>query len=89
MAKTREIRKHILREEENLFEMNYTITNTSAEEVYLGEVEMYTAASLSELGLGEDCLLLRTGRHKNDMPSVARFGAMEGMTESGDRRGRR
>ena len=95
MAKTLEIRKHILREEENLFEMNYTITNTTAEEVYLGEVEMYTAASLSELGLGEDCLLLRTGRHKNDMPSVARFGVMDarmqdalgGMTESGDRRG--
>ena len=40
MAKTLEIRKHILREEENLFEMNYTITNTTAEEVYLDEVEM-------------------------------------------------
>lgn len=77
MAKTLEIKKRILREEENLFEINYTITNTSAQEVYLSEVEAYAADSLGELGFGEDCLLLRTGRHKNDMPSVARFGVMD------------
>jgi len=55
---------------------------------------VFSAASLEELGLNaQDCLVLRTGRHKNDMPSVARFGSMDGsmqdalggMTESGDR----
>jgi len=89
------IEKHVLREQENLCEYNYTITNNADQDVYLDEYEVFSASSLAELGLNEaDCLLLRTGRHKNDMPSAARFGVMDacmedalgGMTESGDRR---
>lgn len=89
-----QIEKNVLRQTENLCEYHYVITNPSSEDVYLEQQEVFCAASLEELGLNaQDCLLLRTGRHKNDMPSAARFGVMDecmqdalgGMTESGDR----
>jgi len=89
-----QIEKKLLRQAENLCEYHYVITNLSNRDVCLDEQEVFRANSLKELGLdAQDCLLLRTGRHKNDMPSTARFGVMDecmqdalgGMTESGDR----
>lgn len=74
-------------------EYQYEITNPGAEELWLGDIELFRAGSLEELGLdAADCRLFRSGRHKNDMPSVARFGqmddcmrdAMGSPTESGD-----
>jgi len=89
-----QIEKKTLRETEHLCEYEYWITNPTDQEIYLNEQELFSADSLEELGLNAaDCLFLRTGRHKNDMPSSARFGVMDacmqdalgGMTESGDR----
>ena len=86
--------KKLLQQTENLCEYSYTITNTSDHEVYLHDFEVFSADTLEALGLdAQDCLFLRTGRHKNDMPSAARFGVMDecmqdalgSMTESGDR----
>jgi len=88
--------KHILRQSEDLCEFHFTITNTADHDVYIGDYTVFSAVSLDELGLdAQNCLLLRTGRHKNDMPSAARFGVMDesmqdalgGMTETGDRAG--
>ena len=96
MPKQLRIVKNILHESDALREYNYSITNLTDEDAYLDEHEMFCASSLEEMGLDEtDCLLLRTGRHKNDMPSMARFGVMDacmqdalgGMTETGDRAG--
>ena len=90
------IEKKVLCENEHLCEYCYSISNVSEQEVFLEEKELFCVKSLEEMGLdAQNCLLLRTGRHKNDMPSVARFGVMDecmqdalgGMTESGDRAG--
>ena len=86
--------KKILRQTENLCEFQYVLTNPTDQEIYLHEFDVFHADSLDELGLDAgNCLFMRTGRHKNDMPSIARFGVMDacmqdamgGMTESGDR----
>jgi len=86
--------KKILRQTENLCEFQYVLTNPTDQEIYLDEFDVFSADSPEALGLeAGDCLFMRTGRHKNDMPSIARFGvidacmqdAMGGMTESGDR----
>ncbi len=72
----------------------YEIQNVSDKDIYLDNWTMLESDSLEELGLvGGTCKCLRSGRHKNDMPSVFTFGqmdeamkdAMGGMTESGDK----
>jgi len=89
-----QIEKKILRQTENLCKFQYALTNPTDQAIYLDDFDVFCADSLEALGLDAgDCLLMRTGRHKNDMPSIARFGvidacmqdAMGGMTESGDR----
>lgn len=73
----------------------FEITNTSDVPVMLNEVILFETASLAELGLNEaDCSVFRSGRHKNDMPSVFTLGensdalqdALSGMTETGDKK---
>ncbi|MDO5402194.1 MAG: alpha-galactosidase [Eubacteriales bacterium] len=80
-------------EKREIFQME--IVNDTKEDIWLKDVLMFHADSLSELGLKEDnCRLFRSGRHKNDMPSVCTFGIMDEsmkdtlsqMTESGDQK---
>lgn len=91
---------HIEREqlacEPSCQEFRYRLHNPTDEPVWLEEFEVFHADSLDALGVAADrCRVLRTGRHKNDMPSVATLGCMDdtmldalgGMTESGDRAG--
>ena len=75
-------------------EYYYTIKNTAEHDIFLDKFTMLEIGSLEELGLCmESCRCFRSGRHKNDMPSVFEFGklddsmkdAMGGMTESGDK----
>ena len=89
-----QIEKQILRKTDALCEYNFTLTNTAEHDVYVGDHTVFTADSLEALGLdANNCMLLRTGRHKNDMPAAARFGVMDesmqdalgSMTETGDR----
>ena len=77
-------------------EFRYVLHNPTDEPVWLEEFEVFRAASLAELGVDTaECRVFRSGRHKNDMPSVAMLGRMDdamldalgGMTESGDRAG--
>ena len=88
------VEKTILRQTDTLCEYRYAITNITDQDAYLDEYEVFSADTLEEMGLdGRDCMLFRTGRHKNDMPAAARFGLMDecmqdalgGMTESGDK----
>ena len=90
--------KRILRQTVHLCEYCFALTNESRQDMYLEEYEVFSASSLEALGLdAQDCVFLRTGRHKNDMPAAARFGTMDesmqdalgGMTESGDRASQR
>lgn len=75
-------------------EYYFIIKNTSEHDIFLDRYTMLEIGSLEELGLSaENCKCFRTGRHKNDMPTVFKFGtldgcmkdAMGGMTESGDK----
>ena len=75
-------------------EYYYTIKNTAEYDIFLDKFTMLEIGSLEELGLcAENCRCFRSGRHKNNMPSVFEFGklddsmkdAMGGMTESGDK----
>ncbi len=51
------------------------IVNTSAEKIFVGDVLLYELNSLEEAGLDpKNCGLFRSGRMKNDLPSVCRFG---------------
>lgn len=77
-------------------EFRYILHNQTDEPVWLEEFELFHTDSLESLGISADpCRIFRTGRHKNDMPSVAMLGRMDealldalgGMTESGDRAG--
>ncbi len=75
-------------------EFRFTLHNPTHEEIWLEEFELFGTDDLTTLDISkEDCRVFRTGRHKNDMPSVAQLGRMDdalqdalgGMTESGDR----
>ena len=88
------VTKQILKETDEICEIRYELENTTQDRIWLDEFEVFHADSLSELGVTEEnCILFRSGRHKNDMPSVARFGrlddcmkdALGGMTEAGER----
>ncbi|MBQ8202156.1 MAG: alpha-galactosidase [Clostridia bacterium] len=77
-------------------EIRYVLHNPTDEPVWLEEFELFHADSLEALGVADaHCRVFRTGRHKNDMPSVAVLGRMDdamldalgSMTESGDRAG--
>lgn len=94
MDKRLNITKQIIKENDKVVEFRYELENTSGEMLWLDEFEVFQAQSLSELGVEEEsCILFRSGRHKNDMPSVAVFGrfddcmkdALGGMTETGER----
>lgn len=70
-----------------------TVTNNEDKEVLVGDVLLYEINNLDEVGLdSEDCHLFRSGRHKNDMPSVCTFGKFDdamkdcigSVNESGD-----
>ncbi len=85
-----------LKDESACREFRYALHNPTEEPVWLEEFEMFRADSLEELNISSDnCRVFRTGRHKNDIPSVATLGNMDdalqdalgGMTESGDRAG--
>ncbi len=88
------IEKVIVQKSDLRQEYYYTIENPSDNDIFLDKFTMLEVASLEELGLRtENCKCFRTGRHKNDMPSIFEFGkldesmkdAMGGMTESGDK----
>lgn len=88
------IEKVIVQKSDLRQEYYYTIKNTSDNDIFLDKFTMLEITSLEELGLCvENCKCFRTGRHKNDMPSIFEFGkldesmkdAMGGMTESGDK----
>lgn len=75
-------------------EFYYEISNPTDEDIYLSDFVLYEQDSLEDMGLDpSDCVMFRSGRHKNDMPSVFRLGqrspamedAMGGMTEVGDK----
>ncbi len=72
----------------------YEIENSSEQDIFLENWTMLEAESLEQFGLARDnCKCFRSGRHKNDMPSIFTFGildeamkdAMGGMTETGDK----
>ena len=88
------VKEIILAESEGFKEFRYQIENKADVDVWLGDFQMYGADSLKELEVKEEgCKLFRSGRHKNDMPSVATLGnfddcmkdAVGGMTETGDK----
>ncbi len=69
------------------------ITNDTDEEVFISDVLLYELNSLEEVGLDlQNCHLFRSGRHKNDMPSVCTFACFDDamkdcigeVSESGD-----
>lgn len=75
-------------------EFYYEISNPTDKDIILSDFILYEQDNLEDMGLDpSDCTLFRSGRHKNDMPSVFRLGkrsaAMEdaigGMTETGDK----
>ncbi len=64
------------------------------ERLSVKRVVLYEQDNPENMGLDpSDCVMFRSGRHKNDMPSVFRLGqrsaamedAMGGMTETGDK----
>ena len=72
----------------------YEITNVSSGDVFLKDFIMYEADSLNALQVEEkDCVVFRSGRHKNDIPSIFKLGCMDdamkdalgSMSESGDK----
>lgn len=88
-------RKVTLVDEKNHQRYYYELTNNTAEDVFLKDYVLYEATSLTAMGLNEeDCVMYRSGRHKNDMPSVFPLGkcseamkdALGGMTETGDKK---
>lgn len=69
------------------------VTNSEDREVFVRDVLLYEINDLSDVGLDpQDCHLFRSGRHKNDMPSVCTFGKFDDamkdcigkVNESGD-----
>lgn len=87
------IEKEIITETDTLTEFRLKLTNATEQDQWLSEVCLYEADSLEQLGIGGACRLFRSGRHKNDMPSVCTLGvlddsmrdAMGAMTETGDK----
>ncbi|MDD3239047.1 MAG: alpha-galactosidase [Lachnospira sp.] len=88
------LEKKVLKDENGIQEFQYRVTNQSDEAQRINKIEMYRVESLDELGISSDeCKFFRSGRHKNDMPSVFTFGKMDeammdalgGMSESGDK----
>lgn len=72
----------------------YELRNDGQKDVFIDNYVMFEADSLEALGLeGADCRVFRSGRHKNDMPSVFTLGhkngamedALGGMSETGDK----
>lgn len=59
------------------------IENNSSQDMFVGDVLLYELNNLENVKLNpEKCSLFRTGRHKNDLPSVCKFGvADEAMTD--------
>lgn len=85
-----DVKKIIVNESTFYFE----ISNQTNEDIFLKDYVVYEQDSLLKMGLNpEDCTMFRSGRHKNDVPSVFKFGkitpsmqdAMGGMTETGDK----
>lgn len=75
-------------------EFYFVISNPTDEDIYLSDFVLYEQDSLENMGLdSSNCVMFRSGRHKNDMPSVFRLGqrsaamedSMGGMTETGDK----
>lgn len=55
-----------------------TVTNSTSADKFIGDVLLCELDDLSTLGLDkENCHLFRSGRHKNDMPSVCTFGVSD------------
>lgn len=88
-----DIQKKVLEQLQDREVFQYEITNDTNKDAWLGDVLMFHVDSLSELGVSEEeCMLFRSGRHKNDMPSVCKLGVMDesmrdtfsGMSETGD-----
>lgn len=88
------IRRELLRESPACTEFRFILHNPTDAPVWLGDFDLYSVSSLAALDVDDgDCRIFRTGRHKNDMPSVATLGCMDdalldalgGMTEAGDR----
>lgn len=84
----------VLEESYDVREFYFELENITSEDVFLKDFTMFTTKSLETLGVDPtDCLVFRSGRHKNDMPAVFRLGvkdeamldAMGGMTETGDK----
>ena len=89
------IRRIDLIRSENVQEYYYEVTNTADNDAFLSEVVLFETADLRELQLDpQHCRVYRSGRQKNDMPSVFTLGvrddamedAMGGLTESGANR---
>lgn len=50
------------------------VTNNEDKDIFIKDILLYELNSLEEEGLDyKNCHLFRTGRHKNDMPSVCTF----------------
>ena len=88
------VEKVVAQKTDSKEEYYYTIENNSEKDVFLDKFDMLEITGLEQLGLSaKECRCFRSGRHKNDMPSVFTFGqfddsikdAMSGMTESGDK----
>ena len=88
------IKRVDLPDREDTKEFYFEISNPTDEDIYLSDFVLYEQDSLENMGLDpSDCVMFRSGRHKNDMPSVFRLGersaamedAMGGMTETGDK----
>ena len=94
MIEQLQITKKVLHEEKNICEYCYEIHNPTKESIYLDSFTVFEADSLEELGLSaSECVLFRSGRHKNDIPSVMTLGRPDGamqdalgsMSETGER----
>ena len=94
MREQLQITKKVFWEEKDFCEFYYEIYNPSKERVYLDKFTMFEADSLEKMGIdASECVLFRTGRHKNDIPSVMTLGKPDGamqdalgsMSETGDR----
>ena len=82
MREQLQITKKVLREEKDVCEFYYEIYNPSKENIYLDKLTMYEADSLEELGIcASECMLFRSGRHKNDIPSVMTLGKPDGAMQ--------
>ncbi|MBP5224476.1 MAG: hypothetical protein J6Z38_02700, partial [Lachnospiraceae bacterium] len=86
------LKKVMLQETETLQEYYVEVTNDSEGPAFLPSVTLYETKDLKDLGLdAKHCRVYRSGRQKNDMPSVFTLGvrddamedALGGLSESG------